>query len=340
MNPSAATRCGLSIVALAAAIGFPLVVADATATTIGIWTVLFVAGACAWNLFSGFTGYFTLGNSVFYGSGAYTAALLAEHWQVPGGYKAFLLLPLAGLVTVALSIPIGWIALRVQPMVFAIVTVAVFFIAQLLVINLRSLTHGSQGVQAPFPPWDAEFFNTPFYYAGLIVACATFATTWAIRRSRYGLELIAIREDEDRLRGLGIETLWRKVVAFSISAFFTGMVGGIFALYSVAIYPQAAFDANFDLTVIASVLLGGVGTLYGPVIGALLIVPLQQYFQIWLGLSGWSLVVYGAIFLGILLYLPEGIIPTIAGRIANRRRARRASPVVAASSLAGQGGGA
>jgi branched-chain amino acid transport system permease protein len=326
---SAATRRALPVLALAVTLIFPLVVSDATAMTIAIWTVLFIGGACAWNLFSGFTGYFTLGNSAFYGIGAYTAALLAEHWHVPGGYGEFLLLPLGGLAAAVVSVPVAWVALRVQPMIFAVVTIAVFFISQLLVVNLRSLTHGSQGVQAPFPPWGPSFFNIPFYYAGLAIAVAAVATSWAIRRSRYGLELIAIREDEDRLRGLGISTLWRKSLAFGISAFFVGMVGGVFAFFSVATYPQFAFDANFDLTVIACVLLGGMGTIYGPVIGVLLIVPLQQYVQIWLGVSGWSLVVYGAIFLAILLYLPEGIIPTLARRIAYRRSARAAPPVVA-----------
>jgi branched-chain amino acid transport system permease protein len=334
---SATTRRALPILALAGSIVFPVVVSDATAMTVAVWTLLFLGGACAWNLFSGFTGYFTLGNSAFYGVGAYTAALLAEHWHVPGGYREFLLLPLAGLAAAAISVPVAWISLRVQPMIFAVVTIAVFFIAQLLVVNLRSLTHGSQGVQAPFPPWGPGFFNIPFYYAGLAVGVAALATSWAIRRSRYGLELVAIREDEDRLRGLGIPTLWRKSLAFGISAFFVGMVGGVFALYSVATYPQFAFDPNFDLTVIACVLLGGMGTIYGPVVGVLLIVPLQQYVQIWLGVSGWSLVVYGAIFLTILLYLPEGIIPTLARRSANRRHARAAQSAVAARSLVGQG---
>ena len=329
-----ATRRALPALALAVAIAFPLVVSDATAMTIAVWTVLFIGGACAWNLFSGFTGYFTLGNSAFYGIGAYTAALLAEQWHVPGGYREFLLLPLGGLAAAVVSVPVAWVALRVQPMIFAVVTIAVFFISQLLVVNLRSLTHGSQGVQAPFPPWGPDFFNIPFYYAGLAIAVAALATSWAIRRSRYGLELVAIREDEDRLRGLGIPTLWRKSLAFGISAFFVGMVGGVFSLYSVATYPQFAFDPNFDLTVIACVLLGGMGTIYGPVLGVLLIVPLQQYVQIWLGVSGWSLVVYGAVFLAILLYLPEGIIPTLARRIGNRRSGRAAPSVAALASQA------
>jgi branched-chain amino acid transport system permease protein len=320
-----AVRGVVPAAALVAAIAFPLIATAPDVLTIAIWTLLYVIGAVAWNLFSGFTGYFSFGNAAFFGIGAYAFALLAEWWQLSGGYSAFFLLPLGGLIAAAIAVPLGLVAFRVRPMVFAVVTMAFFFIAQFVASNWGSLTHGSQGIQAPLPSWDVETFHRPFYYAALIVAVSAILSAWVIRRSHYGLTLLAIRDDEDRARGVGVRTGRRKLVALCIAAFFTGMAGGIYGFFIGFIYPQFAFNATYDITVVGCVLLGGVATLYGPVLGATIIVPLQQYFQLEFGVSGWSTFIYGAALLAILMYLPEGIVPTVARRLSELRRRRRSA---------------
>jgi branched-chain amino acid transport system permease protein len=297
---------------VAVAVLFPIVFTNPTFTTIAIWTLIYVIGATAWNIFSGYTGYFSFSHAAFYGIGAYTVALLAEAWKIPGGYSMFLLLPVGGLVAGIASIPIGLFALRTRQMVFAMVTIAVFFSGQLLAFNLRGITHGASGVESPIADWSSSFYNIPFYYVALLVAVLAVCTSWAIRRSRFGLGLLAIRDDEDRAVGLGVPATTAKLVAFFISGSLLGMAGGIYALFAGSIYPQFAFDPIFDAVVLTCVLVGGIGTLSGPIAGALILIPLQQSFIVFTGSSNWFLIIQGALFLIVVLYMPAGILPSVA----------------------------
>jgi branched-chain amino acid transport system permease protein len=308
---TARIRAGGVWVLLASLILFPIVFTNPTYTTIGIWTLIYVIGATAWNMFSGYTGYFSFCHGAFYGIGAYTVALLAERWKIPGGYAMFLLLPVGGVLAGVAAIPIGLFALRTRQMVFAMVTIAIFFSGQLLAFNLRSITHGASGVESPIASWSASFYNVPFYYVALLIAALAVCTSWGIRRSRFGLGLLAIRDDEDRAVGLGIPTTTAKLVAFFISGTFLGMAGGIYALFVGSIYPQFAFDPVFDAVVLTCVLIGGIGTLSGPIAGALLLIPLQQSFIVFTGSSNWFLIIQGGLFLAVVLFLPTGVLPSI-----------------------------
>jgi branched-chain amino acid transport system permease protein len=290
---------------------FPIIFTNPTYTTISIWTLIYVIGATAWNIFSGYTGYFSFTHAAFYGIGAYTVVLLAAAWKIPGGYSMFLLLPLGGLLAGVAAIPIGLFALRTRQMVFAMVTIAIFFSGQLLAFNLRSLTHGASGVESPIASWSAGFYNVPFYYVALAVAALAVSTSWAIRRSRFGLSLLAIRDDEDRAVGLGVPTTIAKLAAFVISGCLLGMAGGIYALFAGSIYPQFAFDPVFDAVILTCVLVGGIGTLWGPIAGALLLIPLQQSFIVFTGSSNWFLIIQGSLFLIVVLYLPAGVVPSV-----------------------------
>jgi branched-chain amino acid transport system permease protein len=314
-------------IALVVAALVPVVLSDPTATTIGIFTLIAVIGATAWNIFSGYTGYFSFSHAAFYGVGAYTVALLAARWKIPGGYTMFLLLPLGGLAAGIASIPIGLFALRTRHMVFAMVTIAIFFSGQLLAFNLRGLTNGASGLESPIANWSASFYNIPFYYVALAVASLSVCISWGIRRSRFGLALLAVRDDEDRAVGLGIPATTAKIVAFFISGVLLGIAGGIYALFAGSIYPQFAFDPVYDAAVVTCVLVGGIGTLSGPVAGAVLLIPLQQLFIIFAGSSDWFLVIQGVLFLIVVLYLPAGVLPSVvsyAKASATRRRDRHA----------------
>src|SRR6516162_69185 len=303
------------IALLAVFIAFPLVFSDPAITTIAVFTVLFAVATTAWNIFSGYTGYIALGHAVYFGVGAYAMALLCQDWNIPAGYAPFFLLPLTGLIAAAFAVPFGWIALRTRRHTFVVITIATFFIMQLMAYNLRSITQGSAGLSLPIPfDWGPDFFNVPFYYIALAILVIAFITSWWIRNSKYGLGLLAIRDDEDRALGLGVHTGPFKLVAFVISAFFVGMVGGLHAYFNSSIFPPFAFDALFDVAIALMAFLGGMGTLFGPILGALILVPAQQYLTVISQSSGYNLIMYGVIFLLIILLLPEGIIPTISKR--------------------------
>ncbi len=303
------------IALLAVFIAFPLVFSDPAVTIIAVFTVLFAVAATGWNIFSGYTGYIALGHAAYFGLGAYAMALMAQDWKIPAGYAPFFLLPLAGLVAAIFAVPFGWIALRTRRHTFVVITIAIFFIMQLMAYNLRGITNGSAGLTLPIPfDWSADFFNLPFYYVALALLLLALGVSWWVRNSKYGLGLLAIRDDEDRALGLGVKTGPSKLVAFVISAFFVGMVGALHAYFIGSLYPPFAFDALFDVAVALMAFLGGLGTLAGPILGALILVPTQQYFTLQFSENGYYLVIYGILFLVIMLLLPEGILPTIRKR--------------------------
>jgi branched-chain amino acid transport system permease protein len=310
-NPPKTFRWGGTALLCVALAAFPLVFPNPAVTSIGVFTMIFLIAALGWNIFSGFTGYIALGHAAFYGIGQYTVALLAIHLKIPGGWDLFALLPVAGLVAAAAAIPIGFLLLRVRKHTFVVLTIAVMFILQLLAFNLTGLTNGSGGLEVPFPSWQGSFFNEPFYYVGLGCAVIAFAVSWWVRRSKYGLGLLAIRDDEDRARGLGINTTRSKLIAFMISAFFVGVAGAIYAPFVGSVYPQFGFDPNFDLALVVMVFAGGLGTLAGPILGVLLLEPLQQVFLLQFGNANLFLVAYGLLFVLILRLLPGGIVPSL-----------------------------
>jgi branched-chain amino acid transport system permease protein len=298
----------LVLVLLAA---FPLLFPNPAVTSIGVFTMIFLIAACGWNIFSGYSGYISIGHAAYYGIGQYTVALVVLHLKVAAGWDSFELLPLAGLVAAVLAVPVGFLLLRVRKHTFIILTVAVMFILQLLAFNLTSWTKGSGGLELPFPTWTGSFFNEPFYYVGLGVAVVACVVSWWVRGSKYGLGLLSIRDDEERARGLGIRATPTKLIAYAMSAFFVGIAGGLYATFVGSVYPQFGFDPNFDLAVAVLVFVGGIGTLSGPVIGALLLIPLQQYFYLQFGNANLFLIAYGVLFILILRLLPGGIAPAV-----------------------------
>ena len=322
------------LVVLALAILFPIVFSDPTVTTVAIFALFFAGFATSWNIFSGYTGYISLGHTAFYGLGAYTLALVCQDWHIQGGYTPFLLLPLAGLVAAIGAVPIGWIALRTKRQIFVVITLAFFSILQLLTFNLQGFTNGSSGIFLPNPPWAGDFFNIPFYYVLLAVLCVALLVSWFVRNSKYGLGLLAIRDDEERALSLGVKTELSKLSAYVISAFFVGMLGATIAYFDGAVYPQFAFDPSYDVFVALMVLCGGIGTLSGPILGALLLVPLQQYLTIQLGENGLDLVFYGALLLIVIFLLPQGIIPTLRKRWLQRKAMREVNRMVISTVVA------
>lgn len=332
MNGARPWRIACVALLLAAGIAFPLVFTNPAITNYGVLTLIFVAFAAGWNIFSGYSGYISLGHAVFFGSGAYVTGIVTRDLQVTGS-DVFALLPLAGAVGAVIAVLFGLVALRVRRHTFVVITIAVFFIFQLMAYNL-AVTGGTSGLLAPTINFEASTYNNPFYYIALAIAAVTVGVSWLIRRSRFGLQLRAIRDDEDRAAGLGVRTMQVKLSAFVISAVPVAMVGGLWWYYIALVDPPSGFDPLLDVTVALMAFLGGLGTVAGPVLGALIIEPAQQYFQAQVSGSYIFLMAYGALFLVVILLLPRGIIPTAAERISGWRAKRRGRDLGAGESTA------
>ena len=306
---------------------YPMVFTNPIATQYGVITLIFVIVTSAWNLFSGYSGYLSLGHAIFYGTGAYFLVVAAKDWNLTAG-AIFWLLPLAGLAAAIVAVPLGLVALRVRRHTFVVITIAFFFIAQLSASNL-SVTGGSSGLLVPVPNWDSSTYNNPFYYLAALLAAGTIAVSWLIRRSRFGLQLRAIRDDEDRAAGLGVRAMPVKLTALVISAFITGMAGGLWVYFIGQAVPQFVFDPLFDLAVVLMAFFGGLGTIAGPVLGALVLEPTQQYLTSTETNGYESQILFGALFLLVILFLPRGVLPTGAEyltKVKTRLAQRRAAP--------------
>ena len=301
-------------------LAFPLVITDPTTTSIAFFALVFMVAASAWNIFSGYSGYLALGHAVFFGSGGYALALLCQHLGVGGGWPSFALLPLCGIVAALIAIPVGLVALRTRRHTFVVVTIAIFFIFQLVSYNV-GFTGGTSGLFLPAPPFSGANFNTPFYYVALVILVLTVMVSWLVRRSRFGLQLLAIRDDEDRALGLGVKTRRLKLSAFVLSAFFVGTVGGLYFDFIGQVFPNTAYDPLFDLAIALMAFFGGLGTLVGPLLGALVLESLQQYLTLSFSNNATYLIAYGALFLLVILVMPRGVVPAVSSLLARRRAA-------------------
>jgi branched-chain amino acid transport system permease protein len=319
------SRAGLPVLAAAVLVGFPLIVTNQFVNTIAFYTMLYVAAVSAWNLFSGYTGYISLGHAVFFGSGAYAAGIMARDLKITaGGWTELGLLPLAAAVAALIAVPFGLITLRVRRHTFVVITIAIFFIFQLMAFDLAT-TGGTGGLNAPFVTWPTVPFDERFYYLASALAVVAIALSWLIKGSRFGLQLRAIRDDEDRAASLGVRAMPVKLTALVISAAITGLAGGLWFFYAGIALPASAFDPIFDLTVALMAFLGGFGTVSGPVLGALIIMPAQLYLTSSVSNSYLSQLLLGALLLAVVLFLPLGVIPTVSAKVSGWGTARRAA---------------
>jgi branched-chain amino acid transport system permease protein len=307
------------LVVFAFALGLPAIAPDSSTTNIGVFTLMYVGLATAWNIMGGYTGYISLGHAGFFGFGSYALGLILAKLGVQGGYAPFLFVPVAGVLTAILAAVVGWFALRTRAATFVIVTIAFMFMLQLLAENLIGLTGGGAGLGFPIPPWRGDFYNVPFYYAMLVLAVLGLATSWWIRRSKFGLGLLAIRDDEDKALSVGVPAGAFKLTAFVISASLVGMIGGVYGYYVTYIYPQFVVDPLIGLSMVLMVFLGGLGTLGGPVLGAVILEPAQMWLGYHFGASRLYLVLYASVFLLVILLMPRGIIPSVRNLITRWR---------------------
>jgi branched-chain amino acid transport system permease protein len=331
VNAQTLTKGGGLVVLLVLAGLYPQVWSNPAVVNYGVLALIYVTAAVAWHIFSGNTGYISLGQAVFYGSGAYVMGIAARDWHITGT-GVFELIPLSGAVGAAIAIPFGLIALRVRRHTFIVITIAIFFIFQLMAFNFW-FTGGSSGLGSPFLSWAPVPYNRNFYYIALACTVGAVLVAWLVGRSRFGLQLRAIRDDEDRARGLGVKAMRVKLSAFAISGAITAIIGAVWFYYINQVEPQTGFNPIFDLTLVLMVFLGGFGTIGGAVLGALLIEPLTLWMNTQPKFSGSiSEVIIGAILLLVVLFMPRGVIPT-GGEFIKKIRTRGRPAVVPATTI-------
>jgi branched-chain amino acid transport system permease protein len=274
-----------------------------------LYAFMYIAMASSWNIMGGFAGYISLGHSAFYGIGGYaTGALVAF-----AGLSPVVAVPLSGLACFAIGLPVGLVALRTRGPAFIISTIALLMLARLALDNTESLG-GADGMSLPLPELSAATQKLPFYYGMLAVAAAAVYTAYRIRHAKLGLGLRAIAEDEIKAEAAGVPTRLYKILAFALSALFLGAAGGIWGYYLTYLKPTIFFQILTSAEIVLMAILGGRGTVAGPVIGAVLLVCADELVVAKLGSTELNIAAKGALMLVVLLAFPEGIIGTLKAR--------------------------
>ena len=260
--------------------------------------------AMSWDFLSGRTGYISFGHPFLIGIGSYATAILSYRY----GWPIALSIPVAVVVTMVAGTLFFLPALRIRGSYFALVTLAFMEMTYRLTQVIRpDLTGGTRGISG-LPSITTGAFNN--YYLALVLMLVIAVSLWALSRTRLGLALSAIGMDEDAVRGSGLDATKLKLFAFMTSAFVAGVGGAFYVHYLQSIAPRALFDINFVFTIIVSVLIGGAGTIIGPIIGAFFLTFLLEYLRpVFPGTERYF--IYGIIALLLYVYRPKGIVAII-----------------------------
>lgn len=304
------TYLWLALAAVVALFG-PFATNSSFARDMWVLVVMWGAAATAWNLIGGYAGGLSLGHAAFFGIGAYTSSLLFTEYGISPWVGALG----GGLLAMLSALVIGLITIRLRGPFFALATLAFASILGIAATNLRSLTHGSEGVTIPFTPslGDAIFASKlDYYYIALAMLVAYMLLTRWIANSRFGYYLVALRENEDAARALGIDGLRYKLAATLLSAFMTALVGSFYAQYRLFFEPSI-FGSTLSTQIALFAIIGGLGTVWGPVLGAAILVPLTSLLQSSLGSSipGVDQFVYGIVLILAILFVPSGLVSLV-----------------------------
>jgi len=292
------TRRGQSVVALALAgvalfALLPLVVGP-YALGIGLSLLMWIALAESWAMFSGLSGYISLGHAVFYGVGAYATVLL---WQV---VPLWLAIPLSGVAAGLLAVCLGWPCLRVRGPYFVILTLGVSEFVKYIVISAEAAL-GRQGRLLIGTP-----SLTVLFEAMLVLAVVSMIVLYVVRSSKLGAGLLAIREDEVAAEAVGVNATALKLLAFTLSALIPGMVGGLMILRSTYFEPLQAFSPTTSFTIVTIAILGGTDEVPGPLLGAVLLVLMSEL--LWARAPEVYMIILGVLLVAFVLFLPEGLL--------------------------------
>jgi branched-chain amino acid transport system permease protein len=311
---------------------FPLVARNDYHLTVMSTAYIFAIATLGLNLITGYTGQFNLAHSGFMAVGAYTVGLLTVDYQVP----FWIAFALSGVVAAALGFFVGIVSLRLKGHYFSIFTLCVGYIMYLVIEKWESLTHGTVGVIGiPAPSAIGPLaFDTPrsLYYLVFFFLVLGVFVMHRIVNSLLGRTFMAIRNGEALAEAMGIPLMRNKLLAFMLSVFYAGLAGGLYAGFVRFLGPGlAGVDHSFDMTMY--MLVGGLGTLLGPLLGALAVPWLTQYLQF---LQEYRFIVFGPILVALVIFLPHGIVGTWLGWHA--RRAARVQPAASAPIVAAEPG--
>ena len=273
--------------------------------------LMWVALASSWNLIGGYAGYISLGNNVFFGVGGYLAGIALVYQ----GWSPFVVAPFAGLVGFGLGLVVGLITLRTRGPAFIISTIALLLMTALIIDNWE-YAGGTNGLSLPLPGFAQEWARVPFYYAMLASAIGAVLLSWKVAHSRFGLGLRALAQDETKAEVLGINTKWHKILAYALSAVFPAIVGSVWGYSLTYLRTTVFFTIAIAAQMVLMAIIGGRGTVAGPVVGAVMIVAINEVSVARFGASELNIVVTGTVLILVLLFFPLGIV----GSLRQRRR--------------------
>jgi branched-chain amino acid transport system permease protein len=266
---------------------------------------LYIVLTQAWNILGGYGGYLNFGMVTFFGTGAYTSAILFHYF----GVSPFLTAPLAGAAAAILGLVIGIPTLRLRGAYFALVTMIITFAVQILVLNSR-VTQGALGIYMQPLPLSPASVERLFYFVFLGLAVAVTVLVYAIERSNIGWALVAIREDEDAAEIIGVRTIEVKWLANALACFIAGAVGGLYAQRIMYIEPTGTFSFDISLNVVLMAVIGGPGTWQGPLLGAPIVLLVADALRVTFT-SEVNRVIFSVIVIVIALFIPGGVMGVI-----------------------------
>ncbi|MGN7613436.1 branched-chain amino acid ABC transporter permease [Magnetococcales bacterium HHB-1] len=287
----------ISIILFVPALIMPFISSDYTIIfLIQFW--MMIALAQSWNLISGMTGYVSFGHAAFFGIGAYAGAL-----ALIAGVPWWLSIVVGAFVATVVAAPLGFLCLRLRGPYFAIAMLGLNELGRIIANLWVDVTQGGDGI-ALSPQLLPSLYGN--YFAMLFLGMISIAMVIFVYHHRFGLDLRAIRAGEDTAEMLGVNTVQRKVTAFILSAILPGASGVIYAMYTSYIDPMSVFAPHLNIQMIVMVLLGGSGTIWGPVLGAVIVMVLQEAF--WATFPAIHLMLMGILLIVVILYLPNGLL--------------------------------
>lgn len=347
MSPRA-RRIALACAALLILALLPRVIESPYALGIFILIFLAIASGEGWNVLGGYAGQYSVGHAAYYGVGAYTTMILLQNRHLPPWVGIWPAMALAVLVALA----IGSICFRLRGPYFVLASIAVAEIMRLVALTWKDVTNGAEGMLASdIPPLTlggrviTDFLSkVPFYYASLLLATCAVLVNVGIQHSKLGYYFQAIREDQDAAHSLGISLSLHKNIALAISAVFTALAGAFYALYVGFIDPGNVLGLDLSVQLVLVCIIGGIGTVEGPVVGAVVLVLVSEglrsnliaaaLFKLHLlsedskvglflkeNLGHAHLLIYGVLLVVVILFMPEGITGFVRRRWPSRRRA-------------------
>jgi branched-chain amino acid transport system permease protein len=289
----------------------------------------------SWNILGGYTGQYSVGHAAYFGVGAYTVMILLQYRQIAPWWGIWF----GAAAAVVVAVVIGSICFRLRGPYFVLASIAVAEIFRVTALNLKNVTNGAEGILVTeIPPlviggrvitdW---YSKVPYYYTGLVCAIVVIFVSWLVKRSKLGYYFQAVREDQDAAHALGINLKLYKNISLGLSAIFTAMAGSLYAVYVGFIDPSTVLALELSVSIVMICIIGGVGTIPGPVIGAIVLVPLSEALRsnmltdalikvgvvseevgvgAWMkaNLSQAHMLIYGVLVVIVILFMPQGVL--------------------------------